>query len=339
MGAFLAPAVNSCDFWGMSLRFLAPVLALLLLPAATVMARERVEEKTFSTNGIPALNISAYHGSITVESSADNEVRVKVTAYSLLEQSEAADRALGRLQLDWRQEGDTITLAAANPRETAVQFLWQQGDRLELDIAVTVPRSCSLNLVTGNGAVRVGDITGNVRVKTGTGLIFCRHIDGGLVAEADYGDIVVSACTGNVNLTTKSGFVRTGPIRGKAVVSTVNGDIDLLCVNGGLVAHADAGDVTAGIPRRVSGPASVRADGGSITLKIDPSADVDISASSVWGRVRAMPANRPGLPLVTESGGLGRRAIVARVNAGGTIIDARANGGHVNLMGEVPPFS
>jgi hypothetical protein len=339
MDAFLVCPRSSCDFYRMDLRFLAPTLALLLLPTTAVMGRDRTEERTFPTNGNPALSIAAYRGNITVESSDNNEVSIKVTASSLLEQDEAASRALARLQLDWQQTGDSITLTAGNARETGVQFLWQETDRLDLDIVVTVPRTCSLNLATGSGAIRVGDITGNVRVKTGTGLIFCRHIDGGLAAGTDYGDIVVSACTGDVNLATKGGFIRTGRIRGKAVVSTVGGDIEILCVNGGLTARADAGDIIVGIPQHSSGPASVRTAGGNITLKIDPSANVDINASSVWGQVRAMPASRPALPLVTESGGLGHHAIVARVNEGGTAIEARANGGHVNLMGEVPPFS
>jgi len=320
----------------MNLRLL---LVVLLLPAVMVAARERVVERAFPVKGPASLTLSAYRGAITVESSDEPEVRVKVTASSLLEQADAADRALAHLQLDWQQTGDRITLSAVNPRETGVRFLWQENDGLDLDIVVTVPRACTLNLASGNGAIRVGDITGNVTVKSGTGLIYCRHIDGALTAEAGSGDIVVSACQGDVNLSTKGGFIRTGPIRGNAMVATVGGDIEMLCVNGGLSAKADAGDISVGIPRHPTGPASIRTAGGNITLKIDPAANVNIAASSVWGRVRAMPANRPGLPLVTESGGLGRHELAARVNAGGTVIEAHANGGHVNLMGEVPPFT
>ncbi len=218
---------------------------VLLLPPAAALARERVEEKAFPTNGTPTLTLATYRGTITVESSDENEVRVKVTASSLLEQDDAASRALARLKLDWQQTGDSITLTAGNAYETGVRFLWQEDERLDLDIVVTVPRACALSLASGSGAVRVGDITGNVSVKTGEGLIFCRHIDGALTAETRSGDIVVSGCQGDVKLTTQGGFIRTGPVRGRATVTTVNGDIDMLCVNGGLVARADAGDITA----------------------------------------------------------------------------------------------
>jgi hypothetical protein len=322
----------------MDFRF--PTLPLvLLLSAATGLARERVEERTFPTGENPVVNIGVYRGTITVESSDENVVHVKITATATFEQDEAGARALGHLALAWHQDENTVTLAATNPSESRVHFSWQDDERLEVAIAVTVPRGSSLKLVSGNGAIRIGDITGSASVKTGAGLIFCRHVDGDLTARDDNGDIVVSRCNGDVDLGTKRGFIRTGRIGGKATVATVNGDIEILSVSRGLVASTNAGDITAGFTRQFSGETSIRANGGNVTLKIDPSANVEIEASSVWGQVRTMETGTPGLPLVTKSGGLGRHALVARVNAGGTIIEARASGGQVNLTGEIPPFS
>ena len=312
---------------------------LLLLTASAGRARERMEERAFSTHGRPALKIATYRGTITVESSEENVVRLKVTATSGLEDNEAAARELARLQLDWRQEGDTLTLQASNPHETRVRFVWQDERQLDVGITLMVPRTCSLDLASGDGGIRVGDIAGNITVKTGLGTIFCRHVDGALTAQNDEGDIIVSACTGDIKLKTRRGVIRTGPIGGRATVNTINGDIELLSVTGGLVARADGGDITAGIPKFFSGKASLQASGGNINLKIDPSANVDLTASSVWGQVRMIPVGGQNLPLVTESGGLGRRSLAGRVNAGGIRIEAHANGGHVNLTGEVPPFS
>jgi DUF4097 and DUF4098 domain-containing protein YvlB len=315
------------------------VILIALLAASTGLARERTVERTFPSSGNPVLKIATYRGTITVESSEENVVRVKVTATTGFEQEAAATQALDCLQLDWQQAKNTLSLTATNPRETRVRFFWQEDEQLGVDIIVTVPRTCSLNLVSGNGGIKVGDITGNVSAKTGAGVVFCRHIDGGLVVRNGQGDIIVSRCTGDADLTAQRGLIRTGPIGGKATVSAVNGDIEILSVSGGLVARTDAGDITAGITRQFVGAASVRADGGNVTLKIDPLANVDLSASSVWGQVRMIPAGRLDLPLVTQSGGLGHHGLVARLNAGGTVIEAHASGGHVNLTGEVPPFS
>ncbi len=309
-----------------------------LLSASAGLARERTEERTFALSGPPTVRVSAYRGSVSVESSEEDVVRVKVTANSALEQTGAADRALAALQLDWAQEGNTFTLKATNRSETGVRFFWQEGAQLELNITITVPRVSSLNLSVDDGSIRVGDINGTVRAKTEAGLVFCRHVDGALTVQNGRGDIIVSACTGDVDLTTTRGIIRTGPIGGMAKVTATNGDIELLSVSGGLEAKADGGEITVGIPKTFVGKASIKAAGGDVNLKIDPAANVDLSASSVWGQVRLLPVGRQVLPLVTESGGQGRHALSGRLNAGGVVIEARASGGHVNLMSEVPPF-
>lgn len=315
------------------------ILSLLaLLSASTGLARERTEERTFALSGPPTFRLSAYRGSVSVESSEEDVVRVKVTANSALEQPAAADRALAALQLDWAQEGNTFTLKATNRAETGVRFFWQDGAQLEINITVTVPRVSALNLSVDDGSIRVGDINGTVRAKTEAGLVFCRHVDGALTVQNGRGDIIVSACTGDVDLSATRGIIRTGPIGGMAKVTATNGDIELLSVSGGLEAKADGGEVTVGIPKTFAGKASIKAAGGDVNLKIDPAANVDLSASSVWGQVRLVPVGRQVLPLVTESGGQGRHALVGRLNAGGVVIEARANGGHVNLTSEVPPF-
>jgi DUF4097 and DUF4098 domain-containing protein YvlB len=320
--------------------FRAVFLSLLaLLPASAGLARERTEEKTFALSGPPTVRLSAYRGSIAVESSEENVVRVKVTANTTLDQAEAAERALGALQLDWAQEGNTFTLKATNRAETGVRFFWQDGAQLDISVTITVPRVCALNLSVDDGSIRIGDVNGTVHAKTEAGLVFCRHVDGALTVQNGRGDIIVSACTGDVDLTATRGIIRTGPIGGMAKVTATNGDIELLSVSGGLEAKADGGEVTVGIPKVFVGKASIKAAGGDVNLKIDPAANVDVSASSVWGQVRLVPVGRQVLPLVTESGGQGRHALVGRLNAGGIVIEARANGGHVNLTSEVPPFS
>ncbi|HWA08074.1 MAG TPA: DUF4097 family beta strand repeat-containing protein [Opitutaceae bacterium] len=323
----------------MGFRRLHFALLLAVLSASAALGRDRVEERTFSPTGPASLRIATYRGIITVDSSDEDVVRVKVTATSTAERDGVAARSLERLQVDWHQEGDTLTLAASNPAETRVRFFWQDNTPLDLNITVSVPRACALDLRSEDGGIRVGDVTGDVVVHTGSGTVFCRHIDGHLKASNDRGDIIVSSCTGDVDLDARQGVVRTGPIRGRAKVSTTNGDIELLSVGSDLDARADAGDVTVGIPRLFAGGALLRADGGNVNLKIDPAANIDLSASSVWGQVRMPSVGRFGLPLTTESGGLGHHALVGRINAGGIPIQARASGGHVNLTGEVPPFN
>ena len=81
----------------------------------TGLARERVEERSFSTAGAAELNLKSYSGNLTIESSADEMVRVKVVATSLLPNDQAAGRALQALEFNARQEGDRVMLEVTNP--------------------------------------------------------------------------------------------------------------------------------------------------------------------------------------------------------------------------------
>ncbi len=306
--------------------------------ALTGFVYERVEERAFTTGGEPMLKINAYRGLISVESTDDPVVRINVAASTGLEDVQAGEQVLRHLQLEWGQAGDVITLTAVNPHETAVSLSWHEDEKLDLVIKVTVPRSCHLEVLTGSGSIRLGEVAGDVRLKTGRGTIFCRLVEGTVTAENDRGDIVVSRCQGDVNLATKHGGIRTGTIGGRAVLSAVTGDIEIYSARLGLMVRTDGGNVVAGIPKQFSGEALVETNGGSVTLKIDPAAMVAIDATSIWGKIRLSPLAHSNLPLVTESGGLGQRRLTGKLNGGGSVIQVRASGGHVYLAGEAPPF-
>lgn len=320
-------------------RRIFPCFLVLLMASATGMARERVEERTFSATGVAELAIKAYGGNLVIVESLDGMIHVKLTAASALSDEQAAAKAQQSLVLDSRREGDRVTLEISNPRETSVHFDWDDGVHLEVAATVAVPRSCRLNLETGVGEIRVGEIKGGVRVQARQGAIFCRYVDGPVWAHTGRGDIVVSHCTGDVDLRTDRGGIRTGRIEGRATLAARSGDIEIMSAGRGLAVSADGGDVIAGIPPQFSGDGFLSAAGGSITLKIDPAARLDLDASSIWGRVRSLTTRPLGFPLITTSGGLGQSSLVGKINLGGARLRARANGGHINLAAEAAPFS
>ena len=323
--------------WGMPARPLA-LLAAALLAALPAPARERRVERTLPAGAAAALRIDAYRGNITVESSAEPFVRVVVRAACGLADNAAAARLLDRLEVAAGGADGVVEVAVRNPRETGPRFFWQGGGELALDIVVTAPRRTALTLSSGGGDLRVGEFEGAVSLSTAAGTISCRHVTGSVSARTERGDIVVSRCLGDIDVATRRGSVRAGVIAGRATAEAVNGDIEILSVSGGLAARTTSGDIAAGLTRRFSGGASARADGGSVTLKIDPAARLDIAATSVWGQVHVLPSAEPALSLVTREGGDGRRQLLGRVNGGGSRIEARASGGQVNLVGEIPPF-
>ncbi len=311
--------------------------AAFIFSASLTLARERLEDRSFVPQGIPTVKINSYRGLITVESTDQKDVRVQVGANTVLE-GELAERVLQTLKLEWEQEGDVLILTTNDPRE-AIRFIWQEGQRLDLVIKVTIPRSCQLDLTTRDGSIRVGEVAGEVRVKCNRGTIFCQMVDGSVSAWNEQGDILVSRCSGDIDLTAKRGSVRAGTVGGTAVIMAVDGDIELYSALRSLRVKTDNGNATVGISRQLTGEASIKANGGTIRLKIDPAAKINLEASTVWGKVRPVSAVQKKLSWVIQSGGIGRGSMNATMNGGGPKVVARADGGYVELVGEVPLFT
>jgi hypothetical protein len=308
------------------------------LSASPASALERLEARTFATDACAAVKITAHRALISVESTEGKSVRIQVAASTPRANLGAAERALASVDVVWAVRQSEISLAVADRSERGVRLLANEDERTDVVITVSIPRACCLDLATGEGDIRVGEVAGDVRLQTGFGTISCRYIDGALRARNAGGAVVVSHCTGDVDIAAVRGSIRTGTVGGHAVLSTVTGDIDIFSARRGLRAQTDGGDIVAGIPRQLAGDVSVKTNGGSVTLQIDPAAGLQIEASTRWGKVRAVRTGAHSLPLAIASGGDGRRSLAGTLNGGGPLIQVRANGGHVNLAGEAPPF-
>jgi DUF4097 and DUF4098 domain-containing protein YvlB len=301
----------------------AAVLALIFV--ATARSAERVVQRSFSVQAGCELVVDTYRGSIAVEESDESEVRVSVTLVSDLRDEREANRAFDALQLEMKAEGNRVSISARNPRQTAVRFVWNEKEQLELAYQITVPRQCSVNLATANGSVLVGSLAGKMTVRADVGTITLRRIEGSIQATVKTGDIVISRCSGDVTLSALRGNLRVGPVGGRAELKTATGDIDIQTVGGSLRATTAAGDVTAGFARSVNADSSIEASAGDIRVALDPAANCSVKASAFLGRVEYT------VPLaVTERGG-GKGKLDARLNQGGPVLTFRASGGHVKI--------
>ena len=306
-----------------SLRFRIFVLLLAALPSARAV--ERDIERKFAVRPGCSLKIDTYRGSIAVEETDAAEVTVAVHLEINADSDAEADRIGSALQLDFTAGDNTVAVRARNPRETGLRFDWRDKDQIGLTYAITVPRECSVDLVTVKGNITVGSLAGHQSARAESGAVFFRRIEGSVDARVETGDIIVSRCSGPVTLRVMHGTIRTGTVGGRADLRNDSGDIDVLSARSGIVADCSAGDITVGFPKGHSGETTINTSGGGIYAKIAPEADCLIDASSIWGHVESQ------LPLQIESGGLGKSKLTALLNAGGPRVTLHANGGHVKI--------
>jgi DUF4097 and DUF4098 domain-containing protein YvlB len=306
-------------------RSLVSVAIVSLILNSTARGAERVVQRSFPVQPGCELVVDSYRGSVAVEESEESEIRVSVTLVSDLRDEREANRAFDALQLDMKAENNRVSVSAKNPRQTAVRFVWNEKEQLELAYQITVPRQCNVNLATANGSILVGSLTGKMAARTDVGTITLRRIDGSIQATTKTGDIVISRCSGDVALSALRGNLRVGPVGGRAELKTATGNIEVQTVGASLRAIAAAGDVTAGFARSVSADSLIETSAGHIDVKLDPALACTFKASSLWGRVET------AVPFVVEAGGSGKGKLAGRLNQGGPTLTFRASGGHVKI--------
>jgi DUF4097 and DUF4098 domain-containing protein YvlB len=301
---------------------LTTLVLLALRPAAAV---ERTFKRSFPVQAGAAVKVDIYRGAIVIEESNEDKVRVEVRLELATEDEKEADQSLGALKLKMEVASNEVSVVARNPSESRALFVWEEKQRIQMAFRVFVPRGSSVDLATLDGGVTVGNFTGKVVARTGAGTIFCRRIDGSIKAEVGTGDIVISRCTGAVDLHVQRGNIRAGTIFGHMDACNSSGYIDVLSAVGGLNAATAAGDVTVGFQKGFTGDAKVEVNGGSIFVKVDPTAAMSLDASTSWGHVQTV------LPFAVETGGSGKSEFTGKLNGGGPAVHLHASGGHVEL--------
>lgn len=306
--------------------FFALGLALALLPC-TSSAIEREIDRTFSVQPGCTLRVDSYRGSIMVEESESDqsEIKVKVLLELNTDNDDEADRTRDNLHLEMKQDDNTVSIRARNPRETGVRFVWDDKYQIDLIYRISVPRQCNVDLVTLNGGVTVGNLAGHQKARAETGTLYFKNIDGSIDAATQTGEIIVSRCSGALRARVMRGTIRAGTIGGPADLKNATGDIDVMAATDGIVADTSAGDVSAGFPEGFKGNAKLSADGGNVYARLDPEAACKVDASASWGHVDCK------LPLAIGSGGSGKRSLTGQLNAGGPLLTLRASGGHVKI--------
>ncbi len=300
----------------------AVVLALLASEGAAV--HERIE-RTFPVEPGCMLILDTYRGSIHVEEGDAAEVRVIVDIEIDARDEEQARRRRADLQFEIGATAGGVTIRGRNQRESRIHFVWDEENEIDLAYRVIVPRRCNANVSTINGSITVGSLVGQVAARVENGNIFLRRIEGSADVRAEFGDAIVSRCTGDLTARVLGGLIRVGTIGGRADLKNSSGDVEIMMAHGATKASAEAGDVVVGFPRDIGGPATLRAAGGNVRVRIDPAARCTIEASARWGRVRGK------LPLTVTSGGFGERKLAGALNGGGALLRFRADGGSVTI--------
>jgi hypothetical protein len=306
-------------------------LLLAVLALTTARAAERLEQWT-APAGVAEFRLSTFRGQVTVEAAEDDVLRVEVRAEAASANPERAEARLEGIRMVWAAVGDWCTLDVSEPRESGVRFIWQERDPIGLEIRVFLPALRKLQIVSGEGGVRLGRITADVDISARRGLVSCALVQGNISVRVEEGGIVVSRATGAAHLRSELGDVSAGTIGGHARLFARSGDVELLAGKCSIEANSDGGNVTVGITPSLMHQSRIASAGGNVTLKIDPAARVSLDATTSWGKIRDRSPANLFLPMKVVSGGFGGKRLAARINYGGVEVQVHASGGNIDLV-------
>lgn len=149
------------------------------------------ETKSFPVTGSPRVNISTFDGQVTVRGWDKPEVQ-----YTATTRSDEED-ALKQISIITQQNGSTIMIAAKSEyhRNASVAF------------EVFVPRQSALHVTSGDGAVTLDGVSGEITLRSGDGAIEVSNSGGQLQVNTGDGTIQISKFDGQVDARTGDGAI------------------------------------------------------------------------------------------------------------------------------------
>ncbi len=253
--------------------------------------------RDFTTSGPVDLVVDLNDGILVVDAADGNGCTVRIDG-------PRAD------EFQVEQRGREIVVRP--PRERA----WFFGNRHE--VHVRVPTGSDLTTRTGSASVQARGAYGAVSAKcgsgdfllddardialsAGSGLVRCGELSGGIRIKSGSGDVAAVATTGDGTISTGSGSVRIGTVARTQAVKTGSGDIEVGVLGGDLRVSTASGSVT--VDRMLRGAVGVRSASGDVRVGIPAGVpvwtDIATATGAVVSRLPQMGEPTPGQEFVT----------------------------------------
>jgi len=237
--------------------------------------------KSFTVAGVPDLRIETNDGSVTVRTAADGRVsaRVFTTGWKI---------GPGEVEVREFQNGGRVELVVRCPRMRFGFSSISRSVRVELD----VPRQTNADIHTGDGAIHIRGVSGELRLRTGDGQIDADALDGSLKADTGDGHVRVRGRLDNLTIHTGDGGIEADVLPGSKMamgwrIETGDGGVTVRLprdFGAELDAHTGDGHISVDFPvtasfrerrdnevrGRINGggsPFSIRTHDGSIHVK------------------------------------------------------------------------
>jgi DUF4097 and DUF4098 domain-containing protein YvlB len=260
------------------------------------------EEKRFPVSGTPELSLATFDGSIEIRAWERPEVLVTI------EKRARNQEAASKIEVVSEQSGNRISVEVRRPEgHRGFNIGFNSGSAR---LIASVPRQTNLRATTGDGALEVERITGQLELHTGDGTVRGNEL------------------AGEVRVHTGDGSIQLDRIQGSVKVESGDGSIT---VDGKLSGvQAKSGDGSISVKARegsaVEEDWTITTGDGGVTLELPDRFDADLDAHTGDGVVRLNNVE------VRISGGeLQKQTVRGAIGAGGRTLRVRTGDGSINV--------
>lgn len=219
------------------------------------------EEKTFTVSGPARLALTTFDGNIEVRGWDRNEVLVEV-------EKRGPDQAtVEKIQVKAVQDGNAITIDVPKPSPLVTTGFRSTPSA---SLIVSVPTQTAVSARSGDGAVTIRRVNGNVDVDTEDGSVRVEELKGDLAVRTGDGAVDARQIDGSARINTGDGSIRADGVFKGLYLETRDGSVDLRGRSGSVVES----DWT------------VTTGDGNIRLELPEGLNAHLDAETGDGRVR-----------------------------------------------------
>ncbi len=211
---------------------LAALLAAAPVPAQSPDCEHEAERAaTLAASPGDRVVVVARAGTLRIEGRPGlREVRVRARACA------SSAQLLERLTLETGRSGSEIRVEAARVESAGFRFpgRWYAS----LDMVIEVPQGVEMDVEDGSGEAEISG-TGALRLRDGSGEVVLRDIRGSIEVRDGSGEVTIEGVDGDVTVVDGSGELTIRRVTGSVTLRDGSGDIRVVDVGGDLTVSAD----------------------------------------------------------------------------------------------------
>jgi DUF4097 and DUF4098 domain-containing protein YvlB len=236
-------------------------LGIWLTLSLSLWAQGEEWKKSFPISGRAELRVETSDANIRVDTWDQKNIEARVT-------SDKWGVGQGGIQVFDHQTGDAVEIEVRFPHGLHV---FSMGSRRTL-VEIHMPREGKVRLHTGDGAIELREVKGDLDLESGDGRVEAEGVDGVLRAHSGDGHIRVRGRFDNLDVSTSDGRIEVEALAG----STIG--------KGWSVKTGDGG-VSLSVPENFAADVALRTGDGHISLDMPLTVEGRYDSSNIHGKL------------------------------------------------------